>query len=73
MNYTTASTCEGDMQAGFLSANVMSSKKAVEIYGSVEEAKAMGVHLILAPVLDINNNPKNIMCLVSLHSRLKTW
>ena len=24
-----------------------------------EEAKAMGVHLILAPVLDINNNPKN--------------
>ena len=30
------------MQSGVLSANVMSSKKAVEIYGSVEEAKAMG-------------------------------
>jgi len=37
-----ANKLEGDMQAGFLSANVMSSKKAVEIYGSVEEAKAMG-------------------------------
>ena len=24
-----------------------------------EEARALGVHLILAPVLDINNNPKN--------------
>ena len=24
-----------------------------------KEAKAMGVHLVLAPVLDINNNPKN--------------
>jgi len=37
-----ANKLEGDMQAGFLSANVMSSKKAVEIYGSMEEAKAMG-------------------------------
>ena len=37
-----ANKLEGDMQAGFLSAGVLSSKKAVELYGSVEEAKAMG-------------------------------
>jgi len=37
-----ANKLEGDMQAGFLSAGVMSSKKAIELYGSIEEAKAMG-------------------------------
>ena len=37
-----ANKLEGDMQSGFLSANVMSSKKAIELYGSIEEAKAMG-------------------------------
>ena len=37
-----ANKLEGDMQSGFLSAGVMSSKKAVELYGSIEEAKAMG-------------------------------
>ena len=37
-----ANKLEGDMQAGFLSAGVMSSKKAVELYGSIEDAKANG-------------------------------
>ena len=37
-----ANKLEGDMQSGFLSAGVMSSKKAVELYGSIDEAKAMG-------------------------------
>ena len=37
-----ANKLEGDMQAGFLSAGVMSSKKAVKLYGSVDDAKAMG-------------------------------
>ena len=37
-----ANKLEGDMQAGFLSAGRMSSQKAVELYGSIEEAKAMG-------------------------------
>ena len=37
-----ANKLEGDMQSGFLSAGVMSSKKAVELYGSIEDAKANG-------------------------------
>ena len=37
-----ANKLAGDMQSGFLSAGVMSSKKAVELYGSIDEAKAMG-------------------------------
>ena len=37
-----ANKLEGDMQSGFLSAGVMSSKKAVELYESIDEAKAMG-------------------------------
>ena len=37
-----ANKLEGDMQSGFLSAGVMSSKKAVELYGNIEDAEANG-------------------------------